>query len=92
MDSNRTILWYYEGKFYYGGYSANEGEKNGWGYEYSPKKYVYSGNFQHNKKHGYGIVQFLTKEKDIIYEGEWKNGLKHGLGKQIEVDGAEYIG
>jgi len=36
LDSDRTILWYYEGKFYYGGWIINkdgEGEKNGWGYE-----------------------------------------------------------
>lgn len=46
LDRDRTILWYYEGKFYYGGWKTNnsgEGEKNGWGYDYSNGKYVFSG-------------------------------------------------
>jgi hypothetical protein len=64
LDSTRTILWYYEGKFYYGGWDikgSGEGEKTGWGFEFSPKKFMYSGNFKENKRDGYGIVKFLTQ-------------------------------
>ena len=46
LDQDRTVIWYYEGKFYYGGWIVNqsgEGEKVGWGYEYYPGKYIYSG-------------------------------------------------
>jgi len=91
VNQEKTILWYYEGKFYYGGWINNhlgEGEKIGWGYDYVPGKYVYSGSFSENKRSGYGIMKLLTKEKDIIYEGNWLNGFKHGFGKQIESNNA----
>jgi hypothetical protein len=62
--------------------SLGEGEKSGWGYDYSPGKFVYSGHFKYNKRDGYGIMKFLTSDNDAIYEGNWKNGFKSGLGKQ----------
>lgn len=91
LDSARTVIWYYEGRFFYGGWAVTktgEGEKTGWGYELIPGKYLYSGEFKENKRHGYGVIKFLNKERDIIYEGEWAKGLKEGNGRQIEPDGS----
>ena len=57
-----------------------------------PRKYVFSGEFKENKRHGYGVIKFLNKEKDTIYEGQWASGLKEGTGRQVEPDDSQYIG
>ena len=39
--------------------------------------YVYSGNFQHGRKHGYGMFRYNNGD---YYDGEFKEGNKHGDG------------
>ena len=91
LDEKRSVIWYYEGRFYFGGWilsKSGEGEKNGWGYEFIPGKHVFSGEFKENRRHGFGVIKFLNKEIDIIYEGFWIRGLKEGTGRQADPDGS----
>lgn len=48
-DKNTNILWYFDGRFYFGEwqiYVTGEGEKSGEGFEYVPDKFVYQGQFK----------------------------------------------
>ena len=54
-----TILWNYNGKFYFGGWKNKEngeGEKTGDGLEIVPGKHVYKGQFLEGKRHGSGVL------------------------------------
>ena len=71
---------------------SGDGQKSGWGYDFCPSKYAYNGQFQGNKRNGYGMIKFLTKDRDTLYEGWWENGLREGKGRQDEADGSQYVG
>ena len=46
LSANKNILWYYNGAFYLGGWDTElptEGQKQGFGFEYVPRKYIYLG-------------------------------------------------
>ena len=54
------IIWHYNGKVYLGGWKhqiLDEGAKHGLGLEWAPKKYVYYGEFNKNKREGVGIMK-----------------------------------
>ena len=42
------------------------------------KKSAYTGQFVNNVKDGYGVYEWL--EKDKVYAGYWLKGKQHGLG------------
>lgn len=86
-----TILWYDTGRFYIGAYRMvkNEGQKHGKGIEYTPKRYLYDGEFKANKKSGYGSLRYPNGDS---YEGQFYNGLKHGKGRLLQKNGIVYNG
>ena len=64
--------------------------KHGQGQE-SNDGYQYTGNYQDNLKHGYGVENYKKvsiyknngKMLPLKYEGEFKNDLKNGKGKLV---------
>lgn len=50
----------------------------GFGVFKGDKKSAYTGHFENNVKNGYGVYEWL--EKDKVYAGYWQNGKQHGLG------------
>ena len=49
----------------------------------------YEGEYQMDKKHGYGKYIWVDGR---IYEGEWKNGKQHGKGTYTLSNGATHAG
>jgi hypothetical protein len=47
---------------------------------------MYVGEYQFDKKHGFGIYTWADGRK---YAGEWVNSKRNGRGKIIFVDGTE---
>lgn len=70
------------------GYFEN-GKRKGMGIE-DTSELFYEGNFDNNKKDGYGRIKYL-KTKDF-YEGSFKNGNIYGYGTYIWGNGNKYIG
>ena len=60
--------------------SVFRNQKNGFGYQYSPKTgdVIYEGEFVNGKRSGFGISYFQSKVKE--YEGNWDYNQKNGLG------------
>ncbi len=50
---------------------------------------IYKGEFQENKRHGFGTYTFLDGE---IYTGDWKNNVRDGFGTNTFKSGEKYIG
>ena len=53
---------------------------HGEGY-YKFKDLEYNGNYQYNKKNGFG--KLFTKKEGCAFEGQFKDNQKHGEGKMI---------
>ena len=51
--------------------------------------YIYQGEFQFNKPHGYGT--FTNSDSVVVYEGEWRDGRFDGQGTYL-LGKAKYIG
>ena len=49
----------------------------------------YTGEFQDNKRHGYGTYTFLSGER---YTGYWENDMRNGFGTNIFNSGEKYNG
>merc|ERR1719161_61483 len=53
---------------------------------------VYEGGFREGRFHGFGCMEWHTKQGTQMYEGEYINDLKHGQGKFTWADGRIYDG
>eukprot|EP01088_Endostelium_zonatum_P014164 TRINITY_DN2993_c0_g1_i1.p1 TRINITY_DN2993_c0_g1~~TRINITY_DN2993_c0_g1_i1.p1 ORF type:complete len:327 (-),score=87.50 TRINITY_DN2993_c0_g1_i1:94-1074(-) len=51
-------------------------------------KTIYIGQWQLNKRHGYGYIIDNGRK----YKGDWMDGKRHGWGKEKNRDGSKYIG
>jgi hypothetical protein len=70
LVDKRSILWYFDGKFYFGGWKKNDfgdGEKYGRGFELIPNRYIYDGEFKFDKRNGFGRMKLFINEKSIVY-------------------------
>jgi hypothetical protein len=47
--------------------------KEGWGFDYYPERYIYSGDFHANRRNGNGVLKYLGCDEGVVYEGEWKD-------------------
>ncbi len=54
-----------------------------------PDGTTYTGEWEDNKRHGYGI---WTRPDGMQYEGEWENDKPHGRGILINPDGSKFSG
>jgi hypothetical protein len=66
-----------------------ESQKNGFGFEYVPNKYIYLGYFKEGMRHGKGTIQIFANspkasEEFMGYDGEWASGRPSGFGRQID--------
>ena len=52
-------------------------------------KIIYEGQWENNKKDGYGILQYSNGNR---YEGQFKNGMKDGQGIEYFFGGINYNG
>lgn len=90
---NYHLLYYYKGKIYFGEWKTlnknDDGFKQGWGSYFHPKKYIYLGNFDFDKKHGKGLINYTNGD---IYQGNWINGKKEGQGTLINAMGDIFKG
>ena len=55
--------------------------------DYGGFGFVYSGQMEGGKKHGYGTFTYVNGEK---YVGEWKNEKWHGQGTYTKANGTIY--
>jgi hypothetical protein len=62
-----AIISYFSSHIYFG--SWQNGCKNGLGFEWSPGKFVYYGQFGNNKREGYGVL----KDNKGVLLGQWKD-------------------
>ena len=90
LDAGKNILWYYSGTFYIGDWETDlptESQKNGFGFEFVPNKYVYLGEFKDGMRHGKGTIKMLADSSSdtfMGYDGEWAGGKPNGYGKHID--------
>jgi len=92
LDAGKNIIWYYSGTFYFGDWEVDlptESQKNGFGFEYVPNKYIYLGYFKDGMRHGKGTIKIFSTKTDkpddfMAYDGDWANGKPHGFGKHID--------
>lgn len=68
--------------------AKREGLKHGKGKQ-TIKKCTYVGEFQYDKRTGYGV---LTCKNGYKYEGEWLEDKMHGKGELTDKNGDNYKG
>ena len=76
INGNLCIVWHdsWDGKRYFGSWRNkyfDEGAKDGMGLEWSPGRYVYYGQFEDNKRNGFGVMR---KNDQSVVVGYWKDG------------------
>jgi hypothetical protein len=78
-----------EGRLVFKG-AVERGLKSGRGYLVnSSQQFVFEGNFENDRFHGFGIKQ---NTNGSFYKGQFSEGLEHGLGTIRFVDGREWAG
>lgn len=83
FTNNITNNRYYAGEMLGGSY-------HGKGIFYDKLFGYYNGEFQNNKKNGFGIFKVILN--DSMYVGHWKDDMRHGKGKYTLGNGQSYEG